>query len=62
MAHRNHGRRARPRCPPGRQGRSTLAPWQIIPVNQLHAVPFTANDVGTALVVLFHEPLKPMLL
>lgn len=43
-------------------GPLTLAPWQIVPVNQLHAVPFTANEVGTALVVLFHEPLKPMLL
>ena len=31
-----------------------------IPVNYSHAVPFTANDVGTALVMLFHEPLKPM--
>ena len=28
--------------------------------NYSHVVPFTANDVGTALVVLFHEPLKPM--
>jgi hypothetical protein len=32
----------------------------LLLANYLHAVPLTANDVGTALAVLFQVPLNPM--
>jgi hypothetical protein len=32
----------------------------ILLPHQLHVVPLTANDVGTAFVVLFHVPVNPM--
>ena len=36
--------------------------WELLCLDdQLHGVPFTANVVGTALVVPFQEPLNPML-
>lgn len=48
-----------------------LPPWSIDrvdeegaslnpPIEAPHVVPFTANDAGTALVVPFHVPLKPI--
>ena len=52
------------RCEPNPGGRSrrslTLRREAAGHSNYLQAVPFTENDVGIALVVLFHEPLKPM--